>query len=200
MTRPRFAFALAVALLLTACAAPPRDDAAARQPATVETAPATRPAAAVATLPTPYTAEAIRAANPPGTRLRMRVETYGRPAVLRETAFIAGDETRATMEGRLLAATGEAIAPVTTSTATWTELRDHAAFPAAAASRERTTVDVAAGSFEAWRYDVRGDEAGAGTTTSYWFADDRPGPPVLVEQRDATGRILMRMEMVDGGA
>ena len=58
---------------------------------------------------------------------------------------------------------------------TWEELRLHARFPAARASRQRAERDTPLGTFAGWLYRVQGEEG----ITELFFADDLPGPPVI---------------------
>ena len=59
----------------------------------------------------------------------------------------------------------------------WTELRDHASFPAASATVSPGEVDVPLGHFKVNSYTVRQEN---GSTVTYHFAPDLPGPPVLM--------------------
>ena len=77
---------------------------------------------------------------------------------------------------------------------TWEELRDHAAFPSDRATRDVASCMVAAGTFDCWRYTVRGEKDGAATTSVFHFANDRPGPPVLYEMY-VEGERSFRMEL-----
>jgi hypothetical protein len=58
---------------------------------------------------------------------------------------------------------------------TWEELRLHARFPAATASRERAERDTSLGTLAGWLYRVQGEDG----VTEFFFADDLPGPPVI---------------------
>ena len=81
------------------------------------------------------------------------------------------------------------------SWSTWAELRDHAAFPAARTTvTEGVEVDVRAGRFVCTLYEVESEEEGTPITTSYWFARERAGPPVLVERSTLP---WWRMELVE---
>jgi hypothetical protein len=164
------------------------------QPAIITTEGVTAPAAATA--PTPYSAAEIREANPPGTRLVYRIEETGQPAALRVIEFVGGDAVLTTTETSMLTEQGEPVGGVDRSEATWVELRDHAAFPAASTHRTRSSVTVPAGRFEVWQYAVETEEGGAPVTTRFSFAVDRPGPPVLLEQ-ELDGQVVFRMVLVE---
>lgn len=146
--------------------------------------------------PTPYTAGQIRESNPPGTRLVFRIERAGEPAVQRVMAFVAGDAEHAVTESSMLTLSGEPLGEPVQSTATWAELRDHASFPAALTRREMTTVTVPAGTFDVWRYTVRSGDDGDAAVSTFFFALDRPGPPVLLET-ETGGEVTFRMVLID---
>jgi hypothetical protein len=195
MNRLSTTVAVVVTTLLAGCATTPDDDAPASAPAT------TAPAAAIAsgpaaTAPTPFTAEQIRDANPRGTRLVFRIEEADAPPVLREMRFTVTDDDTATIESVMLDAGGAPMGEPERSTATWTELRNHAAFPAAATTRSDATCTVPAGRFDCRLYTVRGGTDESPTTSRFHFARTRPGPPVRYEV-EKDGEITFRMTLVE---
>ena len=161
---------------------------------------ATAPVAATA--PTPYTAEQIRDANPPGTRLVFRIERDGQPIEYSIMEFVGGDDAQAghadhaVVETRRETENGDPIGEVTRSEVSWTELRDHAAFPSALTRRMRAHVNVPAGRFIAWLYTVQSEPGQPPTISRFYFAIDRPGPPVRYET-ERHGRILSRTLLVE---
>lgn len=146
--------------------------------------------------PTPYTTEQIHEANPRGTRLVFRLEQTGEPTVLNVMVFVDSDAKAAVTESRVLSLAGDPIGDVGRSEATWVALRDHGAFPADRTRRVRATVTVPAGTFDVWRYTVQSGPEGATSATDFWFALDRPGPPVLMETR-TNGEITLRMVLIE---
>ena len=102
-------------------------------------------------------------------------------------AFLNPDEEGATL--RTTAADGE----TTDARVTWRELESHAEFPADQTGRAEAGVTVAMGEFDAWMFTV---EMSDGPTTTYWFAKDQPGPPVLMVS-ELDGETLLRMEVVE---
>ena len=156
----------------------------------------TTPGQAARTAPTPYTAEQIREANPRGTRLVFRLERTGEPTVLNVMAFVGGDTHNAVTESRVMSLAEDPIGDVGRSESTWVELRDHGAFPADRTRRKRTTVTVPTGTFDVWRYTVQSGPDGANAVTDFWFALDRPGPPVLMETRTGS-EIKLRMVLIE---
>jgi len=77
----------------------------------------------------------------------------------------------------------------------WEELRDHAAFDAALTEREKSMCSVQAGDYECWHYTVSADVAGK-TVQHFYFAIDKPGPPVLLVMNRGDDEIL-RMELLE---
>jgi hypothetical protein len=69
--------------------------------------------------------------------------------------------------------------------ATWDELRQHALFPAASVRMHDEQITVPAGSYACVVYTV--SDAAEGTVTTFYFARDLPGAPVLFYQ-EAGGR------------
>jgi len=141
--------------------------------------------------PRPFSAEQIRAENPPGTVLLFRIERDGRVPILQETRFVSADEKGAVIQVSFTDENGEALGERSTSEATWRELRDHATFPALHTGRLADWIEVPAGTFECWLYTVSAASEGEPILTRYWFAKSRPGPPIQVEVQRA-GQTVMR--------
>lgn len=171
--------ALLLALSLSACAAPPEDG------------------DVVGNLPTPYTAAQIQESCAPGTVVVFRVETPGGPAMLQSTEFVGDDGENATFVARSTDAAGGPLGEPREATAPWSALRDHASFPASAATREPTRCTTALGTFDGWLYvHTERVEGQPDQVHRFWFAHDLPGPPLLVET-SVGGEVVMRMEMVE---
>jgi len=152
------------------------------------------PAAAGAdeTLPTPYTAEQIRNAFRPGTSYTLTVESP-QGVVATRTTVLAADLVQATLESRALGAAGEPAGEPEVEVRAWTELRDHARFPAGQARRERVRRSTAFGELEGWLYRVEGE---GGARSELFFADRYPGPPLRFE-RVQGDTVLMRAEVTE---
>ena len=157
----------------------------ARDPAT---APASVPAGADATpaalspdvervemLPTPFTAEQIRAEWAAGLRLTMRRWALTGER-LERWRVVAADAEGVEIEHATVDADGSVVGEPVTRRSTWTELRDHASFSATVAARSRVTRSTALGELEGWLYAVTGPDAGM--RSEYFFADSLPGAPV----------------------
>lgn len=144
------------------------------------------------TLPRPYTAEQIRDNHPEGTVVTLRVENATDPPAVMEWTFTGATATEVTIASKLFAADGTLLKDEGSETSRWTELREHAAFPAESTRRTEETVTVPAGRYDCWRYHVE-DE---GVTTDFWFAETEPGPPVQMEVYGPDGHLLRRMSLL----
>lgn len=129
-----------------------------------------------AILPTPCSAEQIREAWQAGLRVEMR-STAGVVSSQRMTVLAATPET-GTIRSEALDAHGVLTAPAEESTVKWSELRDHALFPADKATRGRAECRSRLGVMQGWRYSI---PQANGDTLAMCFADATPGPPVEIE-------------------
>lgn len=114
--------------------------------------------------PTPFTAEQIRAGSPPGRMVTARTEAAGEPDRVDVTLFLETDE-----DGAMLESNGEK------HRVTWRELQGHASYPAAITTIGEDVIDIPLGRMECLSYRVAADD----TASTFWFAKDRPGMPVL---------------------
>ena len=150
------------------------------------------------TMPRPYRAEQIAAAFSLGTWNRYRIATAGRPTVEQRTEVVAWSPEEVTMEQQVFAEDGQALGPAAPMQATWDELREHAAFPAAGTVLHLAELSLPCGSFACQRYTVHGEANGQPSVSTFWFANDRPGPPVLYTV-DTAGERSMTMTLLDWG-
>lgn len=126
-------------------------------------------------LPTPFSADEIRAATSDGHVVDTIAETDGAVASRRRTTFSDNDESGVTIRTEMFDADGNAVGDPSTFRTGWVELQGHASFPAAVAARSWDTIETPLGRCECIRYDVNGDEA-----MTFWFAVDHPGMPVVM--------------------
>jgi hypothetical protein len=148
---------------------------------------------------TPYTAEQIRDATHAGRKYVFSVEAAGAPAKRKTMRFLGADASGALIESETSNADGSGVVAEPASHATWGELRDHAQFPKAVVARSETITKTRAGDFACLVYTVRGKD---GETTTFHFAKNLPGPPVLFST-EKDGKVVMKSELVeykDGGA
>ena len=124
----------------------------------------------------PFTADEIRDEWVEGFRLMIRRTTPEGASVERWTV-ISADNEGAEIEYAILEEDNNVSESAVRST-TWVELRDHASFPAATATREWVTRSTGLGTYDGWLYRVRGD---GGAVEEYFFVPSLPGAPVQMK-------------------
>jgi hypothetical protein len=142
-------------------------------------------------LPTPFSAEQIRIGSPVGRRILMREGAPNEPPTYRRIVLVANDAEGATHEYTPTDADGLPMGPSVERRSSWLELQAHASQPAATTSCDETTLELAWGTEDCWRYVAR-DEDGE---TRLWFAKPVAGMPVLFE-RWTNGALADRREMI----
>ncbi len=185
----RFKIVLALMMIAAGCAsttsapvvtAPPKDD------APVD----------VAIAPRPFTAEQIRDAMPTGCQLKFRMEVAGEPTLIEQWVVTAANGTQMTMSSKSFAEDGKLVGDQGSDTSTWTQLMEHATFPAARTTVTERTVETPAGTFAAIVYEVRDTKEGVPVVTHFHFAKTLPGPPVLLTV-DAGGKRIRTMTLLE---
>lgn len=142
--------------------------------------------------PTPYTADQIRAACPAGRTITFKREVKGAPVTYKILKFVTSDEAGADVESTTKDAEGKIVEAPSKEHSTWEELRQHAEFPKPMVTIADGTAETPAGKFPSHVYTVvKGDE-----TMTFYFAVDRPGPPVLFFS-DKAGERVMTSTLVD---
>jgi hypothetical protein len=123
----------------------------------------------------PFTAEEIRDEWVPGFRLLIR---RGLPVATRTERWtvVSADDEGVEIEYATIADDGSVEGEPSINRSTWTELRDHAAFPAAYTTREWVSRSTTLGNFEGWFYRVA--EPGDATVQEFFFVPSLPGAPV----------------------
>jgi predicted small lipoprotein YifL len=161
-------------------------------------APPSEPAAATAStaeaevLDRPFTAEQIRNEWAEGFQVMMRRATPDSEQLERWTV-IAADADGAEIEFALVGRDGSVIGAPVVQRSSWTELRDHAAFPAAAASREWVHRDTELGPLDGWLYRVSDEDPDA--MTEFFFVPELPGAPVMMQVFE-NGQPTLTMEQL----
>ena len=140
-------------------------------------------------LPTPYSAEQIRAAWQPGFRVETKT-TDARGDSFERMTVLSASEDSGTIRVQPLKADGSADGEAQEFTSSWSELRDHARFDTSAATRERAECRSQLGVLPGWRYAAT---AANGDVLTMCFADATPGPPLEHETR-REGKLLSRTE------
>jgi hypothetical protein len=124
----------------------------------------------------PFTADEIRDEWVEGFRLLIRRTTPAAVKIERWTVISADDEG-AEIEYATLDE-DNSVADSGVLGTTWVELRDHASFPAATATREWVTRSTGLGTYDGWLYRVTGD---GGAVEEYFFVPTLPGAPVQMK-------------------
>lgn len=194
--RPSAGWLCAVLLLLTGGCSEPSPDASPASPP-----PATGEASASPQLdpddPTllarPFTAEQIRADWPVGLEIRIENITPDGGS-LERWRVLEADEEGALIEYATLDPAGEVLGEPRAVRSTWTELRDHASFPAATTTRESLVRETSLGKVEGWLYTLRDDDSG--TVTEMFFGKGMAGAPVetLVSREDELILAMRQLE------
>jgi len=176
-----------LAVCLAACASNDKPSSSGRVGADSELGPTGN-----AIAPYPFTPESIRERCIEGMVLTFRIVARGEQPVFQYMRFYDWTEAAVNVELRRESSTGKLLEPVSDQRETWTQLRNHAQFPSVATVRLREKLTTPAGEWNCWVYVVVGAEGG---TTRFWFADQLPGPPVLLDQ-EQDGERIMRMELI----
>ncbi|MFS0895068.1 hypothetical protein [Microbacterium sp. 179-I 3D3 NHS] len=134
-------------------------------------------------LPTPFTAEEIRAATGSGKLIRLLLEGPDGPLGEHVNRFRDTDAEGATLD-RWAAADPRA---VVSHRVTWAELQGHAAFDAGTTSVSTVSLSSPLGDLTCRRYDTHDGV--------FWFSIDHPGMPVQYES-DGMRTIVLSMEQI----
>ena len=143
-------------------------------------------------LPTPFTANEIRAANPVGSTIRMRIERAGADPVINVSRYLSADESGAVRESWDETPTGERIGEPEQSRETWLDLQEHASFPAAETRVDDDVIELPIGRLVCRRYT----QTTSDSVRTFWFALDLPGQPVRWEIR-AGSQLVMAVTVVE---
>jgi hypothetical protein len=143
-------------------------------------------------LPTPYSADEIRAEWVEGFTVEM-LRTVPDGEVHERWTVVAADDGGVDIRFNALDADDQPAGEGVVRHSGWEELRDHASFPADRAERERSTRETPLGDLDGWLYTVHDPEAGS--VTRFFFADSLPGAPVWM-QVSADGEPQMTLEQV----
>jgi hypothetical protein len=127
------------------------------------------------TLPTPFTAEEIRAGCPVGRFIRTRIEADGRIVGYGTQVYLEGDAEGATTESQRLDADGVPSGPPETEHPTWLELQAHASFDSQHTGRSPEVLETPLGRLDCLHYQRQNPD---GSTSDFWFALSHPGMPI----------------------
>jgi hypothetical protein len=139
----------------------------------------------------PFTADEIRDEWVEGFRLLIRRTTPVAVKIERWTVISADDEG-AEIEYAIIDEDNKVSESAVRGT-TWVELRDHASFPAATATREWVTRSTGLGTYDGWLYRVIGGDGGA--IEEYFFVPSLPGAPLEMKILDGDTTVFTLEQM-----
>ena len=132
-------------------------------------------------LPTPFSADEIRAGCRPGRTVRSLIVEKGEPPRVGVTRFVTGDAEGADQEHWTESPDGERLTEPQRRRSTWLEFQGHASMPADTTEIAEEDIDIPAGHFACLRYTRRDED----TVSTFWFARSAPGMPLKYEGREA---------------
>jgi F420-dependent oxidoreductase-like protein len=130
-------------------------------------------------LPTPFTADEIRAGCQPGRILRSLVTQPNTDPIVRVTRFVSADGEGAEQDSWEETPDGTRLGEPKRRRSTWLEFQEHASFPAATTERAEEEIEIPAGRFKCLRYASRDGD----NVQTFWFARSVPGMPLRFEER-----------------
>lgn len=142
-------------------------------------------------LPTPYSADEIRDANPPGSWKLYRITAKGRTVLQRFEFRQCPSPEFSAVSIVMSDESGTSIGTQESAPAPWTALQAHGSYDAARTLLGRDRISLKSGEFDCWTYVVDGAD---GELNFFWFATELPGTPVLLETR-VNGKSILRMEL-----
>lgn len=188
-------FLLIGALGMAACKSAPPGQGPSSAPATARRVPTAEPGAVL--FPPPFTAAQIRDATPVGRTYRWKLsgpESTGE----RMVRFVEVGPERAKVAAVNIGPSGIGSLPEG-QWVSWGELVEHATYPASGTQVSEVEVEVPAGRFDAWLYDVKIPTDDGLRRTKAWFALELPGAPVKHEVY-MDGALQSRMELIEHAA
>jgi hypothetical protein len=135
----------------------------------------------------PFTAEQIRDEWVPGLRILIR-RTDPEGSRVERWTVLSADAEGADIEYAIIGDDGSVVGEPSVARSTWIELRDHAAFPAADATREWVARDTGLGNYNGWLYRV--SEGGSAPVQEFFFVPELPGAPVQMRILDGDTTIF----------
>jgi hypothetical protein len=135
----------------------------------------------------PFSAEEIREEWVQGFRLLMR-RSYPEDTRIERWTVVSADDEGVEIETATILDDGSVEGEPSVSRSEWTELRDHASFPAAHSTREWVSRSTALGDFEGWLYRVA--DPGAAAVREFFFVPELPGAPVQMRALEGDTIVL----------
>jgi hypothetical protein len=178
----RILLTVSTMLITAACQHPAPDVPSETSPAPTETR----------ILTPPFTAEEIRDRWTRGLQITIR-QISPEGSAHQRWSVVEWSQAGCAIEHTALADDGTTIGEPMVQQATWSELRDHAAFPADHATRTITTRNTPLGTLRGWLYEVHDPTGGA--VSRFFFAEDLPGAPLWMETT-VNGKVVSSMEQI----
>jgi hypothetical protein len=144
-------------------------------------------------LPTPFTADEIRAGCPPGRTVRSLVVRAEVEPFVRVTRFVSGDAEGADQETWTETPDGTRLTEPERGRSIWLELQGHASMPAATTTVSEETIDIPAGHFDCLTYVRQNDDS----VSTFWFARSAPGMPLKFEERSPDGALIFSSTAIE---
>jgi hypothetical protein len=144
-------------------------------------------------LPTPFTADEIRAGCPPGRTVRSLVVPANGEPFVRVTRFVSGDPEGSDQEIWTESPDGARLTEPERGRSSWVEFQRHASMPAATTTIDEQTIEIPAGRFDCLRY-VRRD---GDSVSTFWFARSAPGMPLKFERRTVDGTLVFSSTAIE---
>lgn len=146
----------------------------------------------------PFTADQIREAAFEGKQMLYHVEGVDEPAHMRLTTYVEVYDDHVVFEFEQLDTEGNPLEDLVEGEATWEDLESHATYPADKTEVSELSLDVVAGTFECWLYEVQQEtDDGEPALIRAYFARERPGPPIRFEHF-VNGELTYLMELLEG--
>lgn len=145
----------------------------------------------------PFSADEIREAAYEGKQMLYHVQAVDEEPYLRMTTYLEVDDDGVVFEFANYDSSGQPLEDAIEAGASWEELEGHATYPAEMTEVSDVVLEVVAGTFDCWLYEVRteDEEGGTGMLRAY-FAHERPGPPIRLEEFEGDELVFL-MELVE---
>ena len=115
---------------------------------------------------------------------------------IREVVMAEVDDQGTQMTAKTFSPEGEPLGDPQVRRIEWGDLVEHATYPAEGTTTSEVEVEVPAGSFDAWLYEVRVESPDGMRITRAWFAPELPGAPVRHEIEE-NGERTSLMELLE---
>jgi len=140
-------------------------------------------------MPTPYSADEIKAFCKPGYTTRHLFEDGDLKPVVQIVSFLESeDPAMARFSSRQESTTGELVSDDGITEIGWRKLQAHASFPENVTTITEAKLPLNGKTYDCWKYVIRNivpNHDGSNLNVvvmTMWFAKDMPGPPVKMTQ------------------